>query len=498
MQALATGAMLAGVAYVSRWVLVDKGAATILFVCFVGPALLLTPVWSALGQRIGKKQGYVASSLVLAVAAAAAPVVAVRPDLVGVRRDRRSSGVGYAGAQVFPMAMLPDAAAVDARRTGENRAGVYTGVWTAGETLGLALGPGRLRAGARRSAATVSADADDWTSAFQPDSALTAIVLGFSLLPAVLIVAQPVLPVAATGSTHDDGRARRRSSACMNDVLARLREMQADDVPVTGGRTLAYVYDSGLEEADRVGREAVAAYAGSNGLDPTAFPSLLTMENELVGFAADLLDAPDDDRRHRHLRRHRVGAARRAGCPRLAARHRAPADGAAGDGARRVPQGGALLRRRGGDGRRRRGLPGPSRPRWRRRSTTGPCSWWPAPRRTPTAWSTRSPRSPRPRQRAGCAATSTPASAAGCCRTPPGSAATVPPWTFAVDGVTSISVDLHKYAYAPKGTSILLHRTPELRRPQFFASAAGPATRCSTRRCSRPSRAARWPARGPW
>ena len=50
----------------------------------------------------------------------------------------------------------------------------------------------------------------------------------------------------------------------------------------------------------------------------------------------------------------------------------------------------------------------------------------------------------------------------------------LPPWTFAVEGVTSISVDLHKYAYAPKGTSILLHRTAELRRPQFFASAAWP------------------------
>ncbi len=50
----------------------------------------------------------------------------------------------------------------------------------------------------------------------------------------------------------------------------------------------------------------------------------------------------------------------------------------------------------------------------------------------------------------------------------------LPPWTFAVDGVTSISVDLHKYAYAPKGTSILLHRTPALRRPQYFASAAWP------------------------
>ena len=78
----------------------------------------------------------------------------------------------------------------------------------------------------------------------------------------------------------------------MSDVLARLRAMQAGDVPVTGGRTLAYVYDSGLEEADRVGREAVAAYAGSNGLDPTAFPSLLTMENELVGFAADAARRP--------------------------------------------------------------------------------------------------------------------------------------------------------------------------------------------------------------
>ena len=32
------------------------GAATILFVCFVGPALLLTPAWSAVGTRFGKKR----------------------------------------------------------------------------------------------------------------------------------------------------------------------------------------------------------------------------------------------------------------------------------------------------------------------------------------------------------------------------------------------------------------------------------------------------------
>ncbi|MFL6126036.1 MAG: aspartate aminotransferase family protein, partial [Actinophytocola sp.] len=41
-------------------------------------------------------------------------------------------------------------------------------------------------------------------------------------------------------------------------------------------------------------------------------------------------------------------------------------------------------------------------------------------------------------------------------------------------GVTSLSVDLHKYAYCPKGTSVLLHADADLRRPQFFASAAWP------------------------
>ncbi|WP_275106511.1 pyridoxal-dependent decarboxylase [Nocardioides daphniae] len=50
----------------------------------------------------------------------------------------------------------------------------------------------------------------------------------------------------------------------------------------------------------------------------------------------------------------------------------------------------------------------------------------------------------------------------------------VPEWDFRVPGVTSISVDTHKYAYAPKGTSVLLHRSPELRRAQYFASARWP------------------------
>ncbi len=44
----------------------------------------------------------------------------------------------------------------------------------------------------------------------------------------------------------------------------------------------------------------------------------------------------------------------------------------------------------------------------------------------------------------------------------------VPPWDFRVRGVTSISLDVHKLGYAPKGASIILHRTKELRQDQVF------------------------------
>ncbi|MFP5327906.1 MAG: pyridoxal phosphate-dependent decarboxylase family protein, partial [Acidimicrobiia bacterium] len=44
----------------------------------------------------------------------------------------------------------------------------------------------------------------------------------------------------------------------------------------------------------------------------------------------------------------------------------------------------------------------------------------------------------------------------------------VPPWDFRVEGVTSISADLHKLGYAPKGASVILHRTKELRSYQTF------------------------------
>jgi sphinganine-1-phosphate aldolase len=259
----------------------------------------------------------------------------------------------------------------------------------------------------------------------------------------------------------------------VTDAIQRLAALQSRDLPVHGGRTLAYVYDSGDPEVDRVAREAVAAYAASNALDPTAFPSLLQMENELVGFACGLLDAPASA----------VGTVTSGGTESI------------------------LLAVQGA----RDSRPDVVRPRMVLPATAHAAFHKAAHyfgveavlvpvgadfRADPAAMAAAID------DRTVLVAASAPSYAHGVVDPVTEIAAAaaaagvrchvdaciggwvlpyaarlgrpVTPWTFAVEGVTSISVDTHKYAYAPKGTSLLLHRDAALRRPQFFASAAWP------------------------
>lgn len=44
----------------------------------------------------------------------------------------------------------------------------------------------------------------------------------------------------------------------------------------------------------------------------------------------------------------------------------------------------------------------------------------------------------------------------------------IPDFDFSVDGVTSMSADIHKYGFAAKGASTVLYRNPDIRRHQFF------------------------------
>ncbi len=50
----------------------------------------------------------------------------------------------------------------------------------------------------------------------------------------------------------------------------------------------------------------------------------------------------------------------------------------------------------------------------------------------------------------------------------------VPRFDFTLPGVTSLSVDTHKFGYAAKGTSVILYRTPQLRRYQFYTTTDWP------------------------
>lgn len=182
LQALATGAMLAAAQYVATYTVGAESAVTGLFVALVAPALLVMAPARRLADRIGKDRALAGSTVLFAFAAGSLVLLVAWPGpwlyvSVGL------AGVAYAGMQLYPLAMLPDVISADARRTGEDRAGVIAGVWTAGETSGLALGP-TLALAVLAATGFVSRTGTDPVS--QPESALVGVVLIFSALPALL------------------------------------------------------------------------------------------------------------------------------------------------------------------------------------------------------------------------------------------------------------------------------------------------------------------------
>lgn len=88
------------------------------------------------------------------------------------------------------------------------------------------------------------------------------------------------------GHVGDDAVVRAMGE---DELFARLEEYRAGDLDTKGGRTWAYVYDPGRADIDRVAKRALVEFYDENALDPTVFPSLLRLENEVVGMARDHL-----------------------------------------------------------------------------------------------------------------------------------------------------------------------------------------------------------------
>jgi sphinganine-1-phosphate aldolase len=255
-------------------------------------------------------------------------------------------------------------------------------------------------------------------------------------------------------------------------ILAELRELRAGDLPTHGGRLFAYVYDPALDAHDDLARAAHAVSAHVNGLDPTAFPSLLAMENALVGAAAGLLGGGEPA----------VGSVTSGGTESLILAVKAARDAHPSIRSPRLV------------------VPATAHAAFAKAAHYLRVELDTVPVRGLTA---------DPEAMAAAItpdtvliAASAPSYAHGVVDPIPELAAIaaergirfhvdacfggwilpylrrlgadLPAFDLSVPGVTSISVDLHKYAYAPKGVSILLHASEELRRPQYFAYAGWP------------------------
>lgn len=256
-------------------------------------------------------------------------------------------------------------------------------------------------------------------------------------------------------------------------ILARLDELRAGDAPTHGGHVLSYVYDPGVAELDELAARAIRAMQPVNGLDPTTFGSVAVLEGEVVGFVRDLLGGDDAVvgsvtsggtescllavKTARDQWRSRGGA----GVPRIlapstvhAAFHKAAhyfgleldlvpvsletGTFAVDDFVARLGPDVALAV-----------VSAPS---------------YPFAALDPVA-----------EVAAACAAAGVSCHVDACI----GGLvlpfeADLPVWDLRNPGVTSISADLHKYGYAPKGVSVLLHRDAARQRHQFFATTRWP------------------------
>ena len=361
------------------------------------------------------------------------------------------------------------------------------------ETAGLALGPA-VFLGVLAITGFVSKTAGE--TVVQPESALTGIALGFSVVPAILVAIS--LVVLRNYRTEQEFHSRERKvndefhsgrgelqgkiveSANLEkraaDILSRLRSLREQDAPTHGGRVLSYVYDSGLAALDELAADAARLVQPVNGLDPTVFPSTAVMERELVAFAREFLHGASDPAADTDAGGVVVGNVTSGGTESCVLAVKAARD------FRGLPPGeGSLV------------LPTTAHAAFHKAAhllglelilvpvdptsgRVGAQDIATAVRKDTVLIVVSAPQLPvrgaRPdrRCRGSCSCTfdfhcmSTPASVGLRCR----GGVICHPGIFRVPGVTSMSVDFHKYGYSPKGVSVLLHRGRDLHRKQYF------------------------------
>lgn len=191
LQSLAVSVMLAGAPYLATYRLDDYALTSVLFVALVAPSILVVPLWARAANRFGKAPCLLVATAGYAVVTASLALTASADRVWLVVGQVALLGCGYAALQLLAFSLLPDTISDDETRSGRRQAGAFTGVWTAGETLGAAAGPA-LYAAVLALSSFVSAPADERVA--QPDSAITGVLVGMTVVPVVLLaVSLPLL-----------------------------------------------------------------------------------------------------------------------------------------------------------------------------------------------------------------------------------------------------------------------------------------------------------------
>lgn len=257
-------------------------------------------------------------------------------------------------------------------------------------------------------------------------------------------------------------------SSSVDDVLAEVRARRGDDFDWRGGKTFSLVYHPDDEDLDRLQEAVAREYLHENALNPFAFPGLTAMEMEVIEWGSGLLNGPGHGRLSSggtesiflavQTMRDHARAKRGIAEPVLVTANTAhPAFAKAAkyldvehvkvpvgaDGRADVSAMAAAMDERTG-------------------MVVGSAPCYPYGVIDPIA------------ELAGLAAAAGVLCHVDACL---GGlllpfweriGEPVPPWDFRVDGVTSISADIHKYGWTFKGASLILYRSKDLLAEQFF------------------------------
>ena len=126
--------------FVTRVMGHSEGDAGTALLAMLGGTIISLPVWSAAIRRADGRKLLAFAILTYVLVASAFLLVPPNLSTVGATPLYFLLGIPFAGLQLLPFVLLAHIAHSDAQ-TGIRQEGLFTGIWTAGEKLALAIGP---------------------------------------------------------------------------------------------------------------------------------------------------------------------------------------------------------------------------------------------------------------------------------------------------------------------------------------------------------------------